>query len=322
METILVTGGAGYIGSHTCKLLAESGYEPVTYDNLSTGHEIFVKWGPLVVGDLHDTARLAKTIALRRPVGVIHFAASAYVGESVADPFKYYWNNVGGTLSLLEAMRLGGTRNIVFSSTCATYGVPQTRLIDEEVRQNPINPYGQSKLMIEQILRDLSARDELRFIALRYFNAAGADEDGELGEWHEPETHLIPLAIQSATGGARLKVFGTDFDTSDGTAVRDYVHVEDLARGHLSAIEHLVSGGTSDAINLGTGCGSSVREVIGFLERLGVPVDCVNSGRRDGDPAYLVADNRKAGRVLNWAPAYGIAETLATAVNWHRRHGK
>ena len=323
MNPILVTGGAGYIGAHTCKLLAHSGFEPVVFDNLSTGHREFVKWGPFVQVDLNETDRLAEVLQRHRPKAVIHFAAHAYVGESVLNPLKYYLNNVGGTLSLLEAMRRTEVRTIVFSSTCATYGMPDRTLIDENTPQHPINPYGAGKLMIERMLRDLSARAELRYVSLRYFNAAGADKDAEIGEWHEPETHLIPLAIQSAHGGPRLKVFGTDFDTPDGTAVRDYVHVEDLARGHLLALKYLLADGASDSINLGTGSGSSVYEVLAALKGLKLNVNYSNAVRREGDPAYLVADISKAERVLGWSPGYvGISDTLQTAVNWYSKHGK
>lgn len=323
MKTVLVTGGAGYIGAHTCKRLFKAGYNPVTYDNLSTGHKDFVKWGELVEGDLHDTAKLTRTLEEHKPIAVIHFAASAYVGESVENPFKYYRNNVGGSLSLLEAMADAEVRNLVFSSTCATYGIPDKQLIDELTLQQPINPYGRSKLMIEQILQDLSSRNQIQYVALRYFNAAGADTEAEIGEWHEPETHLVPLAIQSASGGEKLKVFGADFPTPDGTAVRDYIHVEDLADGHIRALEYLTAGGASDAINLGTGKGSSVREVIKSLQEIGVGVVFENADRRAGDPAFLVADNSKAARVLNWeAKQSNIKNTLMSALAWHKHHGR
>lgn len=323
MKTVLVTGGAGYIGAHTCKRLFKAGYNPVTYDNLSTGHKDFVKWGELVEGDLHDTEKLTRTLEEHKPIAVIHFAASAYVGESVENPFKYYRNNVGGSLSLLEAMVCAEVRNLVFSSTCATYGVPEKQLIDELTPQQPINPYGRSKLMVEQILQDLSSRNQIKYVALRYFNAAGADTEAEIGEWHEPETHLIPLAIQSASGGEKLEVFGTDFPTPDGTAVRDYIHVEDLADGHIKALEYLMADGASNEMNLGTGQGSSVYEVIKSLREIGVVVAFENADRRAGDPAFLVADNAKAARVLNWeAKRTSIKETLKTAAAWHKRHGR
>lgn len=322
MNKILVTGEAGYIGSHTSKLLAAAGYEPICYDNLSTGHSEFVKWGPLEIGDLHDTDRLTQVLKAYRPVAVIHFAASAYVGESVTNPFKYYRNNVGGTLSLLEAMRATGIDKIVFSSTCATYGMPNVNPISEDCPQYPINPYGQSKLMIERILSDLSDRGELAQISLRYFNAAGADKDGEIGEKHDPETHLIPLAIRSAQGGAPLNVFGTDFPTPDGTAVRDYIHVEDLGRAHILALEHLLSGGASNFMNLGTGTGNSVREIVTTLQKQGLPVNAIDAPRRPGDPAFLVADATKAKRLLRWEPRYtNIEEILKTAITWHERNG-
>ena len=322
MKKILVTGGAGYVGSHACKLLAQSGYEPITFDNLSTGHASSVKWGPLIQGDLHETALLVKTIEQYEPIAVVHFAASSYVGESVANPFKYYLNNVGGTVSLLQAMTTTGLKNIVFSSTCATYGTPDVQLISETCPQLPINPYGQSKLMIEKILGDLANKDQIHHISLRYFNAAGADKDGEIGEHHDPETHLIPLAIRSALGGAVLKVFGTDFSTPDGTAVRDYIHVEDLGRAHILAVERLLNGGSSDYFNLGTGRGTSVRQIIEGLEHLGVPVQAINAERREGDPAYLVADASKASHVLGWKPQYqSIDALLATALAWHKKNG-
>lgn len=320
MKTVLVTGGAGYIGAHTCKRLFNAGYNPITYDNLSTGHKEFVKWGELVVGDLHDTEKLTKTLMHYEPIAVIHFAASAYVGESVENPFKYYRNNVGGTLSLVEAMISAQVKHLVFSSTCATYGVPNKELIDELTSQQPINPYGRSKLMIEQILQDLSSRNQISYVALRYFNAAGADSGAEIGEWHEPETHLIPLAIRSASGGTKLKVFGTDFPTPDGTAVRDYIHVEDLADGHIRALEYLIASGLSDAVNLGTGCGSSVNEVIKTLQEIGIDVVFEKAARRAGDPAFLVADNSKAARLLNWKANADIAATLRSALAWHKKH--
>lgn len=320
MKRVLVTGGAGYIGAHTCKKLFNSGYVPVTYDNLSTGHKDFVRWGDLVVGDLRDTEKLTKVLAQYEPVAVIHFAASTFVGESIANPFKYYRNNVAGTLSLLEAMMNVQLRHLVFSSTCAIYGIPDKNLIDESTAQHPINPYGRSKLMVEQILRDMSSSNQLSYVALRYFNAAGADRDLEIGELHDPETHLIPLAIRSAQGDSKLRVFGTDFDTPDGTAIRDYIHVDDLASGHVRALEYLMSGGQSEAINLGTGRGTSVREIIQSLQEIGVDVVFENAGRRQGDPAFLVADNSKAARLLDWtAQTPSIKETLESAVAWHKR---
>jgi UDP-arabinose 4-epimerase len=322
MKTVVVTGGAGFIGAHTCKRLYQSGYNPVTYDNLSTGHKDFVKWGDLVVGDLQDLVKLTDTLVKYTPVAVIHFAASAYVGESVENPLKYYRNNVGGSLCLVEAMANSKIRHLVFSSSCATYGKPNKKIIDELTSQQPINPYGRSKLMFEQILQDLSIANQISYIALRFFNASGADKEAEIGELHEPETHLIPLAIQSANGGDKLKIFGTDFATDDGTAVRDYVHVEDLADGHINALEYLLSGGSSETVNLGTGKGTSVYEVIRSLQNLGESVSYENSVRRIGDPSFLVADISKAFRLLKWKPKYPeINTTLLHALNWHKKNG-
>lgn len=319
---ILVTGGAGYIGSHTAKRLAANGYEPICFDNLSTGHREFVKWGPLELGNLHDTQTLIDVLNKYKPIAVIHFAANAYVGESVQDPFKYYKNNVGGTLSLLEAMQKTNIRSIVFSSTCATYGIPDLHLIDESCPQNPINPYGQSKLMIEKILIDLAKQRKISQISLRYFNAAGADKDCEIGEWHEPETHLIPLAINSALKGSILNVFGTDFSTPDGTAVRDYIHVEDLAEAHIKAVEKLRSGIESECINLGTGRGYSVKEIITAINELNMKVNFKNTTRREGDPAFLVANPKKANNLLGWVPEKSLIKNiLESAINWHKKNG-
>ena len=322
---ILVTGGAGYIGSHTSKSLAANGFEPICYDNFSTGHREFVKWGPLEVGNLHDTTLLVKIMQKYKPAAVIHFAASAYVGESVADPFKYYQNNVGGTLSLLEAMQKTNIRKIVFSSTCATYGMPNPNpnpnhhLIDEDYPQSPINPYGQSKLMIEKILNDLAKQNKISQISLRYFNAAGASKDGEIGEKHDPETHLIPLAIESALKGNLLYIYGSDYPTPDGTAIRDYIHVEDLADAHIRAVETILLKTKSEFINLGTGKGFSVSEIIRALDSLGLHVNFKNTNRREGDPAYLIASANKAMQLLNWKPKYTqIEDILKTAINWHK----
>lgn len=318
-----MTGGAGYIGAHTSKLLSKNGYEPVAYDDLSTGHQGFVKWGPLEKGDIHDTTKLVNVIKKYKPSAVIHFAAKAYVGESVLNPYKYYWNNVAGTLSLLSAMRMGGLNSIVFSSTCATYGVPDMDKISEKCQQKPINPYGQSKLMIEKILGDIAERNEISQISLRYFNAAGADSDCEIGEKHDPETHLIPLAIQSATSDKPLMVYGTDFSTADGTAVRDYIHVDDLAKAHVMALNKVINSQQSEYINLGTGVGTSVMSIVNNLKSLGVDVNAVEHERRLGDPACLVADASKAYEILGWTPDYkDVKEILVTAVNWHNKENK
>ena len=323
MRKVLVTGGAGYIGSHTSKLLAANGYIPVCYDNLSEGHADLVKWGPLEIGELHDTKKLVDVINAHKPEAVIHFAASAYVGESVNNPFKYYKNNVGGTLSLLEAMKITKLKNIVFSSTCATYGIPEVDLIDEAHPQRPINPYGNTKLIVEKILHDLSINNDINYISLRYFNAAGADSEGEIGENHHPETHLIPLAIFSALRleQEELQIFGTDFPTQDGTATRDYIHVEDLASAHLKALEYLKVNKTSNIFNLGVGKGVSVKKIISTLNELGLNVNFINSPRREGDPSCLVADASKSRTVLKWEPKYThIKDILLTAVEWHKKN--
>lgn len=316
---ILVTGGAGYIGSHTCKRLAQGGHEPVVFDNLSTGHRDFVRYGPLAEGDLADPASLDRAFAEHRPEAIIHFAASAYVGESVTDPLKYYHNNVGGTANLLSAAVAHGVRDIIFSSSCATYGVPDTVPIDETARQQPINPYGDTKLFCETMLRGVAAAHGLRCIALRYFNAAGADPDGELGESHDPETHAIPLILSAARGDiAHFSVFGTDYATPDGSCVRDFLHVSDLADAHFRALDALAKVDGFTAINLGTGTGHSVLETIAAVERVtGRAVPVVRGPRRPGDPAALVADARLAADLLGWTPRHSSLDTIvSTAWNW------
>lgn len=311
-KKILVTGGAGYIGSHACKALAAAGYIPVVYDNLIYGHERAVQWGPLERGDLLDSDRLAAVMAQYRPVAVMHFAAYAYVGESVIDPGKYYRNNVTGSLALLQTMCELGIDKLVFSSTCATYGNPVHETLDESHPQSPINPYGQSKLMVETMLRDFDRAHGLRSIALRYFNAAGADLEGMIGEDHDPETHLIPLALGAAAGKREpLTVFGTDYPTPDGTCIRDYVHVQDLADAHVSALKALEQGGPSGAYNLGTGEGSSVKEVIDAIEQItGKSVPRIFGERREGDPARLVADAALFQREFAWRPAQSDLPTI------------
>ncbi|MGC8536942.1 MAG: UDP-glucose 4-epimerase GalE [Rhizomicrobium sp.] len=316
---VLVTGGAGYIGSHTCKALKSAGFTPVTYDNLVYGHEWAVKWGPLETGDILDQERLLEVLRRFRPAAVIHFAAFAYVGESVTNPAKYYRNNVVGTLSLLDAMLEAGVPNIVFSSTCATYGIPNTVPITEEEPQAPINPYGASKLMVERILTDYRVAYGLNSVALRYFNAAGADPEGEIGEAHDPETHLIPLVLDTACGKRpQITIFGEDYDTEDGSCVRDFIHVQDLARAHVLAMERLASGTLKPAYNLGTGRGYSVKEVIAAARRatnLAIPIE--HGTRRPGDPARLVADASSARADLSWTPALtDIEEIIATAWRW------
>lgn len=312
METVLVTGGAGYIGSHTCKRLHQSGFTPVAYDNLTTGTKENVKWGPLVRGDVRDRDQLKHAIKLWQPACVIHFAASAYVGESVADPRKYYNNNVAGILSLLDTCADIKLRNIVFSSSCATYGIPTELPIVEDSPQAPINPYGRTKLIGEMMLKDYASAYNIRYVVLRYFNAAGADIDGELRERHDPETHLIPRALMAAAGRIpELTVFGNDYDTPDGTCIRDYVHVTDLAQAHVSAVQHLIVGGRNMVANLGSGQGTSVQQVIDTIERLThrrVPV-CRETGR-EGDPPALYADLNVAASELHFAPRFSDIETI------------
>jgi UDP-glucose-4-epimerase GalE len=320
---ILVTGGAGYIGSHTCKALAQSGFLPVTLDNLVYGHRRAVKWGPLIVGDLADRSLVERVIAEHQVRAVVHFAAYAYVGESMSAPGKYFQNNVSNTLKLLEAMHAQGVDSIVFSSTCATYGLPERIPIDESQAQRPVNPYGESKLFIERALYWYGQAHGLRSAALRYFNAAGADPDNEIGEDHDPETHLIPLVIETALGRRpHIEVFGTDYDTPDGTAIRDYIHVSDLAEAHVLALRHLLDGGADLRLNLGMGQGHSVREVISAVEKHSRhEVAWRDSPRRPGDPAALVADARKARQVLGWTPHLSsLDQIVATAWNWHARH--
>jgi len=320
--SILIVGGAGYIGSHTAKLVADSGHRPVVFDNLVYGHRSAVKWGPLVEGDLADPEAIRRALSEHAVEAVIHFAAYAYVGESMTDPGKYFRNNVAGTINLLDAMVAAGVRDLVFSSTCATYGEPREVPISESHPQNPVNAYGETKLAVERMLRWYGQAHGLRYAALRYFNAAGADPDGAVGEDHDPETHLIPLAIAAAHGrGGPLSIFGTDYPTPDGTAVRDYIHVLDLAEAHLLALAKLAEGTTSLHLNLGTGRGSSVREVITSVAKAtGRAVPVREVGRRAGDPPVLVADARQAGERLGWKPRYPDLDTIvAHAVRWHAR---
>jgi len=324
-QAVLVTGGAGYIGSHACKALAGAGFQPVVFDNLSRGHREAVRWGPLVEGDLADRQRLCAALIEHKVEAVMHFAAYAYVGESVTDPALYYRNNLGGTLSLLEAMREAGIGEIVFSSTCATYGIPDGVPIREDAPQRPVNPYGETKLAIERALHWYAAAYGLRSVSLRYFNAAGADPEGEIGEHHEPETHLVPLVLQAALGhGPHIEIYGTDYPTPDGTAIRDYVHVCDLAIAHLRALERLRGGGGSAAVNLGTGQGHSVREVIAAAELAsGRKVPARAAPRRPGDPPALVADPSLAGEILGWHPQHSDLDTIIrTSLAWHTRHSR
>jgi UDP-glucose-4-epimerase GalE len=320
---ILVTGGAGYIGSHTAMVLAAAGHEPVVFDDMSQGHDWAVKWGPLERGSLSNPARLAQVFAAHPIDAVVHFAASALVGESMTNPAKYFRNNTVATLNLLDAMRDAGVSTLVFSSTCATYGDPVRVPIDETHPQVPVNPYGESKLMIEKIMRWYGEAYGLRWMALRYFNAAGADPEGRIGEDHDPESHLIPLVIGAAQGARPpVKIFGTDYPTADGTAIRDYIHVLDLADAHLRALDRLRSGAASQAINLGTGRGHSVREVVDTIARVaGKPVPVVESPRRPGDPPELVAAPERARDVLGWTCRYAELETIVRhAWAWHEKH--
>jgi UDP-arabinose 4-epimerase len=322
-KAVLVTGGAGYIGSHTCKALSRAGYLPVCYDNLVHGHRWAVKWGPLVEGDLADADLLKRTLEKFRISAVMHFAAYCYVGESMTTPHKYFHNNAVNSLALLEAMRERDVRRIVFSSTCATYGMPERVPMSEETPQRPINPYGESKLFVEKMLRWWETAHGLQWMALRYFNAAGADPEGEIGEDHAPETHLIPLAIQAALGQREsIDIYGTDYATPDGTAIRDYIHVTDLADAHLRALSKLDAGAPSGALNLGTGSGYSVREVIAMVRQVACRDFHVREmARRAGDPPELVADAHRAGDVLDWRPQRSaLRDIVETAWAWHVRH--
>jgi UDP-arabinose 4-epimerase len=322
--SILIVGGAGYIGSQTAKRVAQAGLTPVVFDNLVYGHRWAVKWGPLVEGDLADGALIRSVLKEHAVTAVVHFAAYAYVGESVNNPRKYYRNNVAGTLNLLDAMLDVGVRDIVFSSTCATYGVPRAVPIAEDHPQMPVNPYGETKLAVERVLQWYQRAYPLRFAALRYFNAAGADPDGEIGEDHDPETHLIPLAIGAAMGGKPLEIYGTDYPTPDGTAIRDYIHVQDLADAHVAALDRLRGGATNLFVNLGTGRGHSVREVIAAVEKVsGKKVPARESGRRAGDPPELVAEPRLAADVLGWTARIRAIETIVEhAWRWTRKRAE
>lgn len=319
--SILICGGAGYIGSHINKLLARQGYETVVFDNLVFGHREAVQWGELVVGDLADREALRRVFAEHDIEAVFHLAAYAYVGESVMEPEKYYYNNVANTLNLLQVMRHHGCDKIIFSSTCATYGEPESVPITEDMPQHPINPYGASKLMVERIFRDYAAAYGLRFAVLRYFNAAGADPEGGIGESHDPETHIIPLVLDAASGmRPDIKVFGTDYDTPDGSCVRDYIHVADLASAHLLALHYLKQNGKGDFFNLGNSLGTSVLEIVESAKRVtGQNFNVTLAARRSGDPAKLVGSSNKARSVLGWEPQYAdIDKIMAHAWYWHQ----
>jgi UDP-glucose-4-epimerase GalE len=321
-RAVLVTGGAGYIGSHAAKALHRAGYRVLVYDNLVAGHRAAVKFGDLVEGDILDTDGLTEVLRRQQVFAVMHFAAFLDVGESVRDPSKYYRNNVAGAASVLSAMAAAAVKHFVFSSTCATYGEPIETPIAETHPQQPINSYGESKLAIERALPHFERAHGMSWVALRYFNAAGADPDGEIGEDHDPEIHVIPRAIEAATGGRRLEVFGDDYPTPDGTCLRDYVHVSDLADAHLRALETIVETGKSGAYNLGTGRPHSVREVIDTVERVsGRAVPWALGPRRPGDPAVLYAAPHKAQAELHWTPRHADLDAIVrTAWNWHRTH--
>lgn len=318
---VLVTGGAGYIGSHACLRLAEAGFEPVVFDNLANGHDRFVQWGALVRGDIRDREAVRRAFEHVRPAAVMHFAALIEVGESVKHPGRFFETNVGGAANIIQASLEAGVRALVFSSTCATYGDPVHMPMSEEHPQNPVNPYGRSKLLVEQMLTDADRYCGLRSITLRYFNAAGCDPEGRIGERHDPETHAIPLAVRTALGRGEFRLFGTDYDTRDGTAVRDYIHVLDLADAHVLALKRLLDGGSSDVFNLGTGEGTTVREVIEAIQRVsGRPFPVLEAPRRSGDAPMLVANCEKAHRVLGWRPRYCLDDIVSHAWDWHSRH--
>ena len=322
LAKILIIGGAGYVGAHAAKALASAGHQGVVFDSLVNGHRDFVRWGPLIVDDVRDASALRAALTTHRFDAVLHFAALAYVGQSVGDPSAYYDVNVHGTRTLLQAMREAGVDKIVFSSTCAVYGEPESLPITERTRLAPINPYGFTKLVCERMMDDFGAAYGLKSVRLRYFNAAGADPGGEIGEDHSPETHLIPLAIDAAMGrrGA-LHVFGDDYPTPDGTAVRDYIHVTDLADAHVRAVDHLLNGGQTLAVNLGAGRGVSVSEIVGGVEKLTqrkVPVEA--TARRAGDPPILIADPAQAREQFGWtARRSNLVDVLCDAWAWQEK---
>ncbi|MDA0653018.1 MAG: UDP-glucose 4-epimerase GalE [Proteobacteria bacterium] len=324
MDTVLVTGGAGFIGSHTCKALRGAGYLPVTFDDLSTGHARAVQWGPLIRGSLLDESALAAAMAAHAPVAVMHFAGVASVGESVEDPAKYYLHNVVGSVNLLRAMVTASVDAIVFSGSCSVYGDVDTETITEQTPLSPLSAYARSKGMVEQMLADFSSAYGLHTVSLRYFNAAGADADGEIGESHDPETHLVPLAIRAAIGhGPMLSIFGDDYPTPDGTCQRDYVHVTDLADAHVRALRRLLDGRLPPQLNLGAGQGVSVREVLKTVSHVcGQAVPSQTIARRPGDAARLVADITVARETLGWTPAHSaLDEIIRTALAWEMKQG-
>lgn len=319
---VLVAGGAGFIGSHVCKRLAGEGFRPVVLDNLSRGYKSAVKWGPLEVGDIADRSRVREVLGRYRPIAVMHFSAFINVGESVTNPLLYYSNNAGSTAIFLQSVVEHGILPFVFSSTAAIYGLPDAVPIDEDHPHRPINPYGYSKLHVEHMLEDANKAHELPWVALRYFNAAGSDPDGEIGEQHEPETHLIPLVLRAALTGSPVSIYGEDYDTPDGTCVRDYIHVNDLADAHILALKYLLSGGQSCSMNLANCRGFSVREVIATAERVcGRPIAVKMAPRRAGDPAVLIGKAERARTLLGWTPARSDLELqVRDAWNWIQCH--
>jgi UDP-glucose 4-epimerase len=324
VSKILVAGGAGYVGAHTCMKLAEAGFVPVVVDNLSNGHRDFVQWGPFEEADIRDEQALAEIFDRHRIVAIVHLAGLIEVGESIKDPLSFYDNNVTGSVTLFVAALKASVRRIVFSSTCATYGSPIQMPIREDHPQHPINPYGRTKLVVEQALADLDSYAGVRSVVLRYFNAAGADPEGRIGERHQPETHAIPLALQTALGlRGPFSIFGEDYDTPDGTAIRDYVHVSDLADAHVLALQHLLNGGQSEALNLGTGVGISVRQLVEAIEfETGERLEINVSARRNGDAPMLVADNERAHEVLGWRPQLEFTEIISSALAWHKAEAR
>ena len=320
MKTILVTGGAGYIGSHVVKELHNEGYKPIIFDNLSTGNKFALKWGNFIYGDLNNINSIRKIFSDYSIDAVMHFASYSIVGESVESPQKYYQNNVVGTLNLLSSMLEFNVKKIIFSSSCATYGIPQKIPITESHYQNPINPYGQTKLIIEKILSDFNNAYDLKYVSLRYFNAAGADPDCEIGECHIPETHLIPLVLDAALNEKNhIKIFGTDYPTKDGTCIRDYIHVTDLANAHILSLEYLLNGNVSDIFNLGNNTGFSVREVIDTATMITKQkINFISEKRRDGDSPILVGSADKIKDILRWKPKLNcLHDIIKTAWKWH-----
>ncbi len=323
-KKILITGGAGYIGSHVNKLLSENGYKTVVLDNLSRGHDQFVKWGILEKIDLANIDEIEVIFKKHNICAVVHFAALIEVGESVTNPQNFYLNNLRNTLNLLEVCNKFNVDKFIFSSTAAVYGMPKYIPIDEIHPKFPVSPYGRAKLMVEEILKDYSDAYSFNYVALRYFNASGASSELDIGEWHEPESHLIPLVFDAASGKRQdIKIFGTDYETEDGTCVRDYIHVLDLAKAHILALEYLLSGGKSDCFNLGNGKGYSVRQVIDMVKKVtGKEFRVTEADRRAGDPSVLIASSKKIKEKLSWKPKYGLEEIVKSAWQWYRKKEK